>query len=359
MSNVNQSELDDALRAAVEAEPFLYPVFEEAVLAGGNPDVLTKNDTPILVELMKRGHFEAAHVLVNAGANVNLPDAKGETALFHAITANEVLVLLEAGASPLHQNKLREIPSKSIEHKAVRSGVQPFRDNAHGAMAVLKECESIERAYRKGTHTLENYAALWKMSKQNADRLGTSLPDARGLPFALRRFRDADVDMPKSVLLEAGNYAGAGVRYCSVYSPASLRAWRKHCDLIGTPMTPQDWKDSGILEGLTQENKLAELFNPDYWSMQKDIGPMFQLFSLLPARGKEKILEGNAKAISESFAQWEKSEHGQQMSLPNMQKILRQVPGELRPFLYGLHQIIADRQRRRVAEPGVAAVHSH
>ena len=74
----------------------------------GNSD----DGTPLMAAVVK-GHLEIAKSLVKAGADPNLTDANGATALHYAVMFNNqelATLLIEAGASALMKNNIGQSP---------------------------------------------------------------------------------------------------------------------------------------------------------------------------------------------------------------------------------------------------------
>eukprot|EP00966_Prymnesium_polylepis_P298321 6893441-Prymnesium_polylepis.1 len=84
----------------------------EYILEGGDVDAVVDGDaaglavvhqSTLLIIASGQGHDEMVHLLLDAGATVDVQDVKGFTALMHATCAcrlSAARVLLEAGARP-------------------------------------------------------------------------------------------------------------------------------------------------------------------------------------------------------------------------------------------------------------------
>ncbi len=76
-----------------------------------NPDIDSQNNmgrTALVLASRQRKNFESTQLLINAGANLNLADSVGQSALYFASTNNDadvVKILLDAGADVSIKNK--------------------------------------------------------------------------------------------------------------------------------------------------------------------------------------------------------------------------------------------------------------
>ena len=81
-----------------------------ALIANGAPanSVIPNRDETLLMRATSMGHPEQVRFLIRAGADVNWQDLAGNTALINGATPDNwpcALLLLDAGADPLHRNR--------------------------------------------------------------------------------------------------------------------------------------------------------------------------------------------------------------------------------------------------------------
>jgi hypothetical protein len=88
-------------------------VLDRLLAAGGQIDGARAGDRPILNELVRWGQFAAVRLLLARGANPNLPDPRGWTAVHQAVSRGNVRGLsdlLEAGGDPLARDREGRTP---------------------------------------------------------------------------------------------------------------------------------------------------------------------------------------------------------------------------------------------------------
>jgi len=111
-TNVKDNEGYTALSHAVEA---MYPEIEDAILNSRefDPNVGGLKGRPVLLAYVWRDDKERTQKLLAHGADVNAPDADGDTALHGAAQSGNVEIiklLLDKGANPNTKNKLGGTP---------------------------------------------------------------------------------------------------------------------------------------------------------------------------------------------------------------------------------------------------------
>ena len=141
--NVKDNRGYTALAHAIEAR---YPEVEEALLSRPDldPNVGGLLDRPILLAYVWRDNKKATERLLALGANVNLRDADGDTALHGAAESGNVEImqlLLDKGADPNTRNKQGGTP---LMWAAVFGNDDAARLLlSHGANASLKDNDGI------------------------------------------------------------------------------------------------------------------------------------------------------------------------------------------------------------------------
>ena len=141
--NVKDNRGYTALAHAIEAR---YPEVEEALLNRPDldPNVGGLLDRPILLAYVWRDNKKATERLLTLGANVNLRDADGDTALHGAAESGNVEImrlLLDKGADPNTRNKEGGTP---LMWAAVFGNDEAARLLlSHGANASLKDNDGV------------------------------------------------------------------------------------------------------------------------------------------------------------------------------------------------------------------------
>lgn len=90
-------------------------------------------DAPLLITAVNSGKVKAVSALLAAGAEVNAPDAEGNTALMHAVVNGHyamVKLLLEQGADPALTNRAGRRAADGTAHSAILELLEGKRDKS-------------------------------------------------------------------------------------------------------------------------------------------------------------------------------------------------------------------------------------
>lgn len=163
--NIKDDHGHTALTHAIDA---MYEDVVEALLnqPGLDPNCKGLNDRPALMAYVWRDNKERVEKLVKLGADVNSPDADGDTALHGAAQSGNVPMielLLAKGANPNAKNKQGGTP-------LMWAAVYGHRDAAslllkHGADASLKDNDGVTAAEWAVRNNRENVAPLLKQRR--------------------------------------------------------------------------------------------------------------------------------------------------------------------------------------------------
>jgi hypothetical protein len=123
-------EVRRLLEAGANPDAPLRPA-KRAVLGGGAQPERGADERPLLLIAIEKGFVEVARLLVESGANVNVSDARGNTALHYAASRGDaelVRLLLESGADPLAANEAGETPADLAERLGHAQVAQLIRE---------------------------------------------------------------------------------------------------------------------------------------------------------------------------------------------------------------------------------------
>ncbi len=164
-SPVSPSSRDHMGQAAMTVAAYWGRTDMIRLMAAHGGDVNIRDDHIMMTALMETAindRYETAVALLELGANVDLTNRYGNTALLYAVQTNHIKMarlLLEAGADPHIKN----------EHGATAFGLA--REPGYEAMAAIFDAWARVQEDRRLQEDRERKAALQKAQKHHADQL--------------------------------------------------------------------------------------------------------------------------------------------------------------------------------------------
>ncbi len=235
-------------------------LFQEAVwLFEHNADygIKSKNDGMTLLHAVCRdGHQDFVAILIQRGAEVNLPDKEGRTAIHYAVmSGNSKLVeyLLDLGSNPNLLTKKKETP---LHFAAKYSGLETVQFLIeHGARikainwALVNDL--IEQSLRQ--HSLDDESSI------------SALKNALGLktPEALQAVDEDEDDEDEDEDSGGERYADTIEELPSGPNGSEHRQLITHIDQIPVDLLPLDKKDAANTDGMTALHFAAQNGNTE------------------------------------------------------------------------------------------------
>lgn len=321
--NHSQPSLDAELLDVVETVPSDWSRFRQLLEDGADPNIRDDSNQPLLHILARIGEHSAIRSAIQAGADIHAVDDDGETALFVASTKEAVLALLQGGASPTVTNHANDSPAGARSR---------FYNNheAYLATELLKNCETIARTADKGGLSARTWQELWR----------DDFPQGEMLAYLLQRMEEHGVALPKSVLDEESE-SGRGLRRTiNTDNAAVVLAWRDHCDRNGTPMTPQDWEKTGLLN---VKGRADCLLTADYWAQRPSLEGMFALLEAMPDKAFDPPSPGLDKTVSQTLTAWLDGP-GKELTSEGLRALRQDMPEKARGLFHGYHTLLTQRQ---------------
>lgn len=332
------SDLDSLeLIESVVAHQFTVDELKSLFSAGADPDMTTRNGTPLLHLLVERGDVAAVEVTLAAKADPESQDAEKNTPLFKAYTPEMALLLLKAGTRTQMLNSEYRKAEQAIPLNAP-SG-QPVKDT----VALLRAAEVISSDY--AMRHLSN--ATWQKITEGQDSLPPEV-----LEYYLHRNHDKQ-GMTKLALLEVDSlqnrtHTSELLAESITANATNLRGWLQLCEQQSTPMNTADWVQSGALP-LIATSDMPVLFEQEHWQHKPDLKDMFALFDALPEKAKSPVSADLGETLKHTVQQWLKTGPGQELDGDGIRQLYRDMPESLKKTLGNYHQATSRAQNTPAA----------
>lgn len=333
---------DLALEPMLTADSFVLESFVAALDNGADPNWRDAQGTPLLHRLAARGQSQAMEHALDVGADVHATDTNGNTALFECFTEHAILTLLKAGASPNHLNNQQLPASKHLLH--THDNPSYLKMVQHSSQ-LLENCEKIESAASSNTlsqKTWQNMTPV-EMFSFPGQRIG-GIPKPAALSYFLHKMEESGQYVDKDLFRQ--NVDGShGLKKALWESESALVAWRDHCEAAGTPMTPDDWKETGVYQRMDRGQRIACLFTADHWAQKASLDDFVQLADALPNHiYNQPDTDRLQQNISNTLREWAKNGGGKDLDKAGLHAFRESLPDKVRDLFGSYHRLQSQRR---------------
>lgn len=329
------------LLASIAKSPHLdYDALCGALHKGADPNWQDNNGTPLLNLLAAKGHTPAIEAALAAGADVHGTDAKGNTAIFEAFIEAPMLALLTAGASPSHRNHegIQACTYLPREHMGMA-----YRQMVVQNAQLLRDCMELETAEKSGRLSTRSWEGIWPRNSFGHPPPTSIVPVNGAAVYFLHQMKNAGLHLDKDYLQESTNGA-MGMKKAIRENERAALAWRDNCDAAETPMTPQDWKNTGIFESMGKGQRIACLFTSDYWAEKKSLTDFVDFLKALPEHVYQQDSNRLHDTVSDTLIAWATHGGGKDMPSDELRAFRSDMPERVQDMFSAFHVILAARK---------------